>query len=175
MANKYLDGAGLDHMWDKIKAYLVSNYAAKSHTHTIAQITNLQTTLNGKANSSHTHTASQITDLSSAINNVISGKTIAKAYDKISLTKIGSTSTLPSIGVNEIAFVPYEVTDDVTVAYMNMPAGGTYAYFQITRYIGPGGTGSISFNTLTTKISGGSRVSGNGGKCYFIIIYARLS
>lgn len=27
MANKYLDGAGLDHMWDKIKSYLTSNYA----------------------------------------------------------------------------------------------------------------------------------------------------
>lgn len=54
MAKKYLDGAGLDHMWDKIKSYLTSNYAAKSHTHTITQITNLQTTLNGKANKATT-------------------------------------------------------------------------------------------------------------------------
>lgn len=38
-------------------------FAKISHTHTIANITNLQTTLNGKANSSHTHTTSQITDI----------------------------------------------------------------------------------------------------------------
>lgn len=36
--------------------------AASSHTHTIANITNLQTTLDGKASTSHTHTKSQITD-----------------------------------------------------------------------------------------------------------------
>lgn len=35
--------------------------AASSHTHTIAQITSLQNTLNGKAPASHTHSASQIT------------------------------------------------------------------------------------------------------------------
>ncbi len=48
--------------------------AASSHTHTIGNVTNLQTaltnlqaTLDGKAASSHTHTASEITDLSTAI------------------------------------------------------------------------------------------------------------
>ena len=46
MANKkYLDGAGLDHTWDKIKAYLTNNYAAKSHTHTANQITDLDAEL----------------------------------------------------------------------------------------------------------------------------------
>ena len=37
--------------------------AASSHTHTIANITNLQTTLDGKAASSHTHTIANITGL----------------------------------------------------------------------------------------------------------------
>lgn len=46
MANKYLDGAGLDHMWDKIKSYLTSNYAVKSHTHTVSQITDLDSVTN---------------------------------------------------------------------------------------------------------------------------------
>lgn len=41
--------------------------AATSHTHTISQITNLQSTLNGKANTSHTHTVSQITDLTNTL------------------------------------------------------------------------------------------------------------
>ena len=53
---KYLDNAGLDRVWDKIKAFLGSNYSTKS------ELTN---GLAGKANSSHTHTVNQITDLSS--------------------------------------------------------------------------------------------------------------
>ena len=35
--------------------------STEGHTHTIAQVTNLQTTLNGKAATSHNHSASQIT------------------------------------------------------------------------------------------------------------------
>lgn len=47
MANKkYLDNVGLDHTWDKIKSYLTSNYAAKSHTHTVSQITDLGSVTN---------------------------------------------------------------------------------------------------------------------------------
>lgn len=34
--------------------------AATSHTHTIADVTNLQTTLNGKAETSHTHTTAEV-------------------------------------------------------------------------------------------------------------------
>lgn len=49
MANKkYLDNVGLDHTWDKIKTYLTNNYAAKSHTHTASQITDLDTKLGVK-------------------------------------------------------------------------------------------------------------------------------
>lgn len=44
--------------------------AAASHTHAIADVTNLQTTLDGKAASSHTHTAANITDQS----NINAGK-----------------------------------------------------------------------------------------------------
>ena len=37
-------------------------YAAKTHTHQIADVTGLQGALDGKAAASHTHTVSQITD-----------------------------------------------------------------------------------------------------------------
>ena len=46
-----------------------NNKANSTHTHTIANITNLQDTLDGKAASSHTHTKSQITDFPSSIKN----------------------------------------------------------------------------------------------------------
>lgn len=93
---KYLDQAGVQILWTKTKEKIVSeiqNTAPKAHTHAISDITNLQSTLDGKqakltfdttptasstnpvtsggiktaldakANSSHTHTISQISDL----------------------------------------------------------------------------------------------------------------
>ena len=45
--------------------------STEGHTHTIAQVTNLQTTLNGKANSSHTHSTSQISGLQNYVLNLI--------------------------------------------------------------------------------------------------------
>ena len=50
-----------------------TRYATKSHTHSISDVSNLQTTLNGKANSSHTHTVSQITDMPNLTNAIPSG------------------------------------------------------------------------------------------------------
>ena len=46
-----------------------STFTPSAHTHTIANITNLQTVLDGKAASSHTHTKSQITDFPTSIKN----------------------------------------------------------------------------------------------------------
>jgi len=46
-----------------------STFTPSAHTHTIANITNLQTALDGKAASSHTHTKSQITDFPTSIKN----------------------------------------------------------------------------------------------------------
>lgn len=43
------------------------SYAATAHTHAIADVTGLQTALDGKAASSHTHTASAITDFTTAV------------------------------------------------------------------------------------------------------------
>lgn len=43
------------------------SYAASSHTHTIAQISNLQTILDSKASASHTHTIAQVSGLQSAL------------------------------------------------------------------------------------------------------------
>lgn len=47
--------------------YPDSNYAAASHTHAISAITNLQSTLDGKAASSHTHPISDITNLQTTL------------------------------------------------------------------------------------------------------------
>ena len=44
-----------------LSGYGITDAAAKSHTHAISDITNLQSTLNGKAASSHNHSAANIT------------------------------------------------------------------------------------------------------------------
>lgn len=51
-----------------IGAQPAGSYALVSHTHTIANVTNLQTTLNGKAATSHTHSISQVTGLQAQLN-----------------------------------------------------------------------------------------------------------
>ena len=46
-----------------------STFTPSAHTHTIANVTGLQSALDGKAASSHTHTKSQITDFPTSIKN----------------------------------------------------------------------------------------------------------
>ena len=46
---------------------VVAGKANASHTHTIANISNLQSTLDGKASSSHTHTVANISDLTATV------------------------------------------------------------------------------------------------------------
>ena len=58
MVNKIFTDESLTKFVDKIKAYVdnaISTKANISHTHSITNITNLQSLLNGKASSTHTH------------------------------------------------------------------------------------------------------------------------
>jgi hypothetical protein len=63
--------------------------AATVHTHTISQVTDLQTSLDGKAAVSHTHTISQVTGLQSALD----GKQVAGSYAAASHTHNGLYGT----------------------------------------------------------------------------------
>lgn len=47
-----------------------SNYSSLAHSHAISDITNLQSTLDGKAPTSHTHSTSQITGLDTSLSNL---------------------------------------------------------------------------------------------------------
>lgn len=60
-----IDGKAADA--DKLDGKDSSEFANASHNHTIAQITNLQTTLDGKAAASHSHAISGVTGLQSAL------------------------------------------------------------------------------------------------------------
>lgn len=108
-------------LWSYIKdkadsVYQVKgNYAASSHTHTIAQISNLQTILDSKASASHTHTIAQVSGLQSALD----GKA-ASVHSHSYLPLSGGTLTGALNFANGIWNV---VGDDVAIGDMNI--GGT--------------------------------------------------
>lgn len=101
--SKYLDEAGLQRTWSRIKSWLSSNYAT---------ISALNSGLSGKANSSHTHTYSSITNLSTwKSNNFGSGSySISSGYEitvNSSGVAIGSTS---ATNVNKDIYVTGKAT-----------------------------------------------------------------
>ena len=55
--------------WDNVSGK-PSTYTPSTHTHTIAQVTNLQSSLDGKAAKSHTHAISDVSNLQSTLSNV---------------------------------------------------------------------------------------------------------
>ena len=65
MAN-YLDSNGLTHLWSNLKT-LLAGKANSSHTHTIADVNNLQTTLDGITESIPDVEALSNTDIDNAI------------------------------------------------------------------------------------------------------------
>lgn len=72
--------------------------AATSHTHVIADTTGLQTALDGKAASSHTHTASNITDFSEAVDDRVSALLVAGANVTLTYNDAAGTLTVAASG-----------------------------------------------------------------------------
>ena len=83
--------------------------AASSHTHTIANITNLQTALDGKAASSHTHTKDQV-GLSNVDNTADSVKNVAMATK---LQTYKSDSTTETYGADYPLFAQWDSTGKI--------------------------------------------------------------
>jgi len=80
------------------------------HTHTIANVTGLQTALDGKASSTHTHTIADITNLQTELNNLDTNK--ADATHSHTTTDIaGLDSTLLTIDTNITALLLTAPTD----------------------------------------------------------------
>lgn len=101
----------------------LSGKADTSHTHSIANVTGLQTALDGKqasgsyAAATHTHTASQVTDFSEAVDDrvsalLVAGTDISLSYNDASNT-LTITSTAPggAIEGNYMAFYPHHISN----------------------------------------------------------------
>ena len=84
-----------------------TKYATKSHTHSISDVSNLQTTLNSKANSSHTHSASQISA------GTFSGNVVAKSGGAVGTKMIRNIYA----GTNDIGVGASLSTGDIYLVY----------------------------------------------------------
>ncbi|EAY11250.1 hypothetical protein TVAG_061540 [Trichomonas vaginalis G3] len=72
--------------------------ANKTHTHTIANITNLQETLNSKSNVGHTHTIANITNLQETLNRKSAVGHTHTSFTTFTADDITLNTTLPSKG-----------------------------------------------------------------------------
>ena len=83
-----------------------ANGLVEAHTLGISDITNLQSTLNGKANSSHTHSISQINNLQSALNGkqatLVSGTNI-RTINGTSILGAGDIPVVASLAEKSLA------------------------------------------------------------------------
>ena len=82
-ANTYIDGLTFDgygHVTGVTTSAVSTDYAATSHGHIIADVSGLQTELDGKASSTHTHAISDVTNLQTTLDaKATTGKAIAMA------------------------------------------------------------------------------------------------
>lgn len=158
---------GLTKLSDKYQAK--GSYAAASHTHTIAQITNLQTTLDGKSNNGHSHAISSVTGLQDALNGKAASShthTIANvtglqaALDGKSNTNHGHTS-ITTYGVNTIG----KVADDTAA---NWASKNNSIHFYTTDKLLNGQPSQYGF--LFNMAQGGSELhqiwAAGGGSLY---------
>lgn len=95
---KYLDDNGLLYFWQKIK----NTFALISHTHAISDVTNLQTSLDGKAPTDHASTATTY------------GKGTSNNYGHVKLSDSTSSTTAASSGGT--AATPKAVKDALDAA-----------------------------------------------------------
>lgn len=119
--------------------------AAASHKHPIADVTDLQATLDGKAAKSHTHSASEITDFTTKV------KTL-QAADILSAEPTESTTTHTVNGVS----VAYQIGELVRVPDSESETG--YKFYQLHAItdgkamwaeIGTGGGSNIVYSYIT--------------------------
>ena len=88
--DKYLDKKGLSYLWTKIK----NMFALKSHTHSISQVSGLQTELNGKVDFINNNDAQIASKKSLYVQGVVSAQLIAGTTDSTSTAVIvGSSSS----------------------------------------------------------------------------------
>lgn len=137
-------------LWSYIKGKADSVYQAKgsyatsSHTHTIAQISNLQTILDSKASASHTHTIANITGLQSALDGkAASVHTHSYAGSASAGGAANSANAINWVAGNEIRFTKPSFTSPQALHFGWAWADGSKVKL-ISEYIFDGGDGQLT-------------------------------
>ena len=144
-----LSSSSTNPVQNKVINSALAGKASTSHTHTIANITNLQTTLNGKANTSHTHTALQVSGLadvatSGSYNDLTNKPSIPSQYELpiASTTKLGGVRVGDGLEINEDGILNCTIDPGSgTVSWGNIQGKPTFATVAT----------SGSYNDLTNK------------------------
>lgn len=100
--------AKIDELLDAIRQS-IEGKADNTHTHTIGQVTNLETTLLGKASTGHTHSLAQVNGLTAALD----GKSSTSHRHEISHVT-GLAEAIANASVNEHTHVSSDISDAVT-------------------------------------------------------------
>ena len=102
-----------------------NKYALKSHSHNISDITNLQSTLNGKSNTNHTHsqyaTTSAVTNAQNTANNALN-----VANSKSTLNKSHGMVTLPEEDSPSLVLTSTALLTGLCPGNFNNKMGNTY-------------------------------------------------
>lgn len=150
-----------------------TSYSATGHTHSIANVTNLQASLDGKAASSHTHTIANVTGLQTALD----GKQAVGSYAASAHTHvIGDVTGLQSALDGKQAAGSYAVTSGPNTF------NGSQT-FSTTGFIGlylSGGAGSGKYtvyqtsgvNRWTVGLNNNNETGSNAGSSYEINRYS---
>jgi hypothetical protein len=108
----------------RLTAGQVSNKADVSHTHAIADVTGLQTALDGKAATVHTHTVSDVTGLQAVLDGKLEKNITSFLGDVNTLTLTGNykvtysgSSNLPNLNNDYIVSVVSDGTNVQQTAY----------------------------------------------------------
>ena len=140
--------------------------AAASHIHTIANITDLETTLNGKSNTDHTHNFSEIKDKPSTI----AGYAISDAKIENGVITLGTNTITPLTSHQTLYSLTVKNSDNETQTTYT-PNSGAASLTLTKAMVGLGNVentklstwnGSNNITTLGTIVSGtwnGSKIS----------------
>lgn len=121
VSDSVLNGTGLAYLWAKLRAA----FAAIGHKHSVADVTGLQTALDGKAASSHTHNASDVTSGALSIAHGGTGAATAAA----ARTSLGAASAADLAEVRDSvsqAFLPRGVNPGINGIDYTATAPGCY-------------------------------------------------
>jgi len=132
-----------------------ADVANATHTHAIADVTGLQTALDGKAPTSHTHTASQITDFATAV--AATAAVTANTAKVTNATHIGEVTGATTLTIANDVVTNAKLANVATATFKGRTTAGTGDPEDLTAT-----QATALLNTFTSGAKGLAPASGGG-------------